>query len=203
MTIHKGEPWGEAAASPATLLVAASDHAAQVWVVAARTVEAPVPPIGFAGGDLARTMGGATRRRFPGTVTRAPVDLLRVEAAGQVTWAVAHVVARRRWWRGEVWMAMNAQFLAGRNVAPRAHPNDGRVDLLQVDRRMGLRARLQARQRALTGTHLPHPQLATRRLAGATLEFDRPLDLWVDGARWLRATSVTFTVEPDALTAYA
>jgi hypothetical protein len=40
-------------------------------------------------------------------------------------------------------------------------------------------------------------------LAEATLEFDRPLDLWVDGARWLRVTSVTFTVEPDALTAYA
>lgn len=203
MTISKGQQWGEAAASPATLLVAGSDRAAQVWVVAARTVDAPVPPIGFAGGDLARTMGGATRGRFPGTVTRAPVDLLRVEAAGQVTWAVAHVVARRRWWRGEVWLAMNAQFLSGRNVAPRAHPNDGRVDLLQVDRRMSLRTRLQARRRARSGTHLPHPQLATRRLATAAVEFDRPLDLWVDGARWVRATSLTVTVEPDALTAYA
>ena len=203
MTIRKGEAWGEAVASPPTLLVAQSDHDAQVWVVSARAVESPVPPIGFAAGDLARTMGGGAAGRFPGTVTKAPVDIVRVEADGHVTWCVAHVVARRGWWRGEVWIAANAQFIGPYDIAPRSHPNDGRLDLLQVDRRMGLRARLQARARARTGTHLPHPRLATRRLQHATLEFDRPLDLWVDGARWRRAGQVTLTVEPDALTAYA
>ncbi|HNJ97707.1 MAG TPA: hypothetical protein PLV13_06260 [Ilumatobacteraceae bacterium] len=203
MTIRKGEPWGEAVESPASLLIADTDQAAQVWVVAARTVDSPLPSIGFAGGDLARTMGGGAPGRFPGTVTKAPVDLVRVEADGAVTWAIAHVVARRRWWRGEVWMAMNAQFFGRYDVAPRAHPNDGKLDLLQVARTMPVRTRLQARARARTGTHLPHPQLATRRVAAATLEFDRPLDLWVDGAQWRRADRVQLTVEPDALTAYA
>ena len=100
MTIRKGEPWGEAVESPASLLIADTDQAAQVWVVAARAVDSPLPSIGFAGGDLARTMGGGAPGRFPGTVTKAPVDLVRVEADGAVTWAIAHVVARRRWWRG-------------------------------------------------------------------------------------------------------
>ena len=203
MTIRKGQPWGEAVQSPASLLIADTDQAAQVWVVAARTVDSPLPAIGFAGGDLARTMGGGAAGRFPGTVTKAPVDLVRVEADGAVTWAVAHVVARRRWSRGQVWMAMNAQFHGPYDVVPRAHPNDGKLDLLQVATAMPLRTRLQARARARTGTHLPHPQLATRRVTEVTLEFDRPLDLWVDGAKWRRADHVHLAVEPDALTAYA
>jgi len=33
--------------------------------------------------------------------------------------------------------------------------------------------------------------------------FARPLDVWVDGVRWRRATSLHLRIEPDALTVYA
>lgn len=203
MTIRKGEPWGEAVQSPVDLPVMADDAAAHAWVAREREAGRSLVALGVASGDLARTMGGGAVGRFPGTVTVAPVDLLRVEAEGRTTWAVAHVVARRTWWSGSVHLAMNAQFLGAFDVAPRSHPNDGRVDVIDVDPDMPLRARLQARRRARTGTHLPHPSLHMRQVAVCEWRFDRPLDLWVDGVRWGRATEVTLRVEPDALLVHA
>lgn len=203
MTIRRGVTWGEPVESPPDLFVAPTDAAARAVVVAARASADAIPPIGFAGGDLARTMGGGAPDRFAGTVTRAPIDIVRVEADGDTTWGVAHVVARRRWWRGEVVLAMNAQFLGPYDVAPRSHPNDGRVDVLRVAPAMTLRTRLQARSRARTGSHLPHPLVATSQVPSAVLHFARPLDVWVDGVRWRRATGLRLTVEPDALIAHA
>ncbi len=202
MTIRRGEPWGEAVESPPDLFVAPTDAAASAVVAASRAQGTELPAVGFAGGDLARTMGGGAPGRFPGTVTRAPVDVVRVEADGAATWAVAHVVARRRWWRGEVLLAMNAQFLGDYDVAPRSHPNDGKVDVVHVAAAMGLRTRLEARRRARTGTHVPHPLIEVRQAPQATVRFHRPLDVWVDGVLWRKATELTLTVEPDALTAH-
>lgn len=207
MTIRRGEPWGERVPSPELLRVAPTDRDARNWVLARRADGRAVEPLGLGGGDLARTFGGGQPGRFPGEVTRAPVDLLRIEVEGSTTWAVAHVVARRSWWCGEVFFAMNAQYLTPReqsyDVAPRSHPNDGRVDVLRVAAAMPLRARRQALQRARTGTHLPHPQLTTAQASSFTATFDRPLVVWVDGVRWTTAATLTVTVEPDALTVYA
>ena len=49
------------------------------------------------------------------------------------------------------------------DVAPRAHPNDGRFDVVEVSAAMPARARLQAWRRLATGTHVPHPDITTRR----------------------------------------
>jgi hypothetical protein len=203
MTIRKGEPWGEPIQSPVDLHVAADDAAAHAWVAREREAGRSLIALGVADGDLARTMGGGAAGRFPGTVTVAPVDLVRVEADGRTTWAVAHVVARRSWWSGDVHLAMNAQFLGAFDVAPRSHPNDGRVDVIDISATMSLRARLQARARARTGTHLPHPDMQTRQVTICEWHFEHPLDLWVDGVKWGRASEVTLRVEPDALLVHA
>lgn len=203
MTIRRGEPWGAEVQSPSSLRVVATDRDAREWVLAHRDDDRPMKAVGLAGGDLARTLGGGTPGRFPGTVMTAPVDLMRVEADGRTTWAVAHVVARRSWWSGEVWFAMNAQFLGAYDVAPRSHPNDGKIDVVHVLPGLSVRERLQARERARTGTHLPHPQLVATQGASCSATFARPLVLWVDGVRWGTAATVTVTSEPDALTVYA
>lgn len=195
-------PWGEPAEAPTDLAIAATDGEARELVVAQRTDGAELRPLGLGGGDMARTMGGG-RGRFPGVVTKAPIDLLRVEANDRVTWAVAHVVARRSWWRGEVVLLMNAQFLGRHDVAPRSHPNDGKVDVVRAAADMSWRARRAAARRARTGTHLPHPQLSARQVSECSLTFERPLTVWVDGQRWGRATEIRVTVEPDALVVYA
>ena len=199
MTIRKGEQWGEAVPVPSGLDLAADDAAARTLVLSGRRV------FGVQGGDLARTMGGGSPDRFRdgSIVVRAPVDLVRVVADDEATVAVAHVVARRSWWRGPVLLVMNAQFRGAHDVAPRAHPGDGVVDVVEVAAGMPLRARVQARRRACNGTHLPHPQLTVTRAAVHRAAFSRPLDIWVDGVRWRRATALTVTVEPDALTVHA
>jgi diacylglycerol kinase family enzyme len=125
---------------------------------------------------------------------------VRVEAAGETAWFVAHLVARRGWWLGEIVAAMNAQFRQSADVAPRSHPNDGRVDVLRVASAMSVRHRLAARSRLAQGTHVPHPDIETRQVRSAVLSFRRPLHLWLDGTLWRKGVrDVTLTVEPDAL----
>ena len=196
MTIRKGEPWGEpVAAVESDLRIAASDIDASSGSLAA--------PVGLAGGDMARTMGGGAVGRLHSNHVRATVDLLHVTTDAGDFNALAHVVARRSWWRGEVVLAMNAQFLGVYDVAPRSHPNDGRVDVLRVDARMPVRARLQARRRARTGTHVPHPQIGFASAGRWSASFERPLEVYIDGRRVGRSASLTIEVRPDALIVHA
>jgi hypothetical protein len=202
MTIRKGEAWGEEVAVPPDLTVLDSDLAIHRWLVPQRERGDEVRPLGLGGGDLARTMSGGAPDRFTDRALRVPLDLVRVEADGRTTWSVAHVVARRSWWRGEVVLAMNAQYLGAADVAPRSHPNDGKVDVLRVDPAMAVQTRWQAARRARTGSHLPHPLLRMTQARQTTVELARPLVVWVDGARWATTRTLTLTVEPDAYLAF-
>jgi hypothetical protein len=202
VTIRRGAAWGEAVAVRADLRRVHTDAELHDVLDAWRHGRGQLPPIGLAGGDLARTVAGGGADQFTTAATRLTLDLVRIDADGRTTWSAAHVVCRRSWWRGEVVVAMTAQHLDGFDVAPRAHPNDGRLDLLRVEPGMRARARWQARRRARTGTHLPHPGLHPSQVAEIELTFVRPLHVWVDGRRWHTAAAVSLTVEADAYVAY-
>jgi len=178
-------------------LEARSDSELRAIVETCRIDGRTIPPVALLGGDLMRSVGGTGVLRDE--CVTAPVDVVRVEAAGEKAWFASHLVARRSWWRGEVVAAMNAQFHGAWDVAPRSHPNDGRVDLLRVAAEMTLRHRLQARSRLEQGTHVPHPAIETRQVRTAELQFARPLHVWLDGTPWVTASRLTVTVEPDAL----
>ena len=161
-------------------------------------------PVELVGGDLWRTLGGSTTAP---TVQLLPVDVLAVELDGVATTAVAHVVVkrpgRRGWWSGPIVGVLNVGTVGAWDVAPRAHPNDGRLDLVEVAATMPVRARLQARRRLATGTHVPHPAITTRQRTDVDLAFDEPLEVRVDGSTVGRARHVRVTVAPDACTVYA
>lgn len=197
MTIRKGEPWGEPVDVPTALRIFEDDRDAGAWLRG--VTSAPTEAIGLRGGDLARTMGGGAPGRFDGVVTRAPVDLMVVRLDGRQTLALSHVVLHDRWWLGRVVLVMNAQFLGSRDVVPRSHPNDGRVDVLTAEPSMPLRARVQAARRAVSGTHLPHPALKVRQLGEWSMRFDRPISCWVDGTRVGRVEQVEVEVLADGL----
>jgi YegS C-terminal NAD kinase beta sandwich-like domain len=200
VTIRKGEPWGESVPAPVGLRMFDDDRAAGRWLRSLPDV--PVEPVGLRGGDLARTMGGGAAGRFDGHVMRAPVDVLRVTLDGRDVFALSHVVLRGPCWSGTVVLLMNAQFLGRRDVAPRSHPNDGRVDVLEVEASMPFRARVQAARRSVRGTHVPHPAISTRQAREWTSTFQRPLSCWVDGERLGRCSSVRVEVVPDCLVVY-
>lgn len=201
MTIRKGEPWGEAAVCPPDLRVVSSDRDVRDWVIWHRTRHQPIRELGVAGGDLARTCGGGTGPHP--TSAKVTVDAMRVTLDdSDPTWGVAHIVARRQWLHDELAMVMNAQFYGAYDVAPRSHPNDGKVDVLRVDAAMSWRDRLQARARARAGMHLTHRSLSMRSTQEVDLDFDRPLVVWVDGVRCGTARRLRVTVESDAFVAY-
>lgn len=201
MTIRKGEPWGQPAVCPADLRVVSTDHDVRDWVIWHRTRDQPIRDLGIAGGDLARTCGGASGAHP--SAARVTIDAMRVILdENEPTWGVAHVVARRQWFGDEVVMVMNAEFYGPYDVAPRSHPNDGKLDVLRVDPAMGWRERVQARQRARTGTHLPHRHLSMRSLAEVDVRLVRPMVVWIDGVRCGTAERLRVSAEPDAFTAY-
>ncbi len=202
MTIRKGEAWGETMSAPPQLPLLRNDTTVHQWIVRHRLLGEPITPFGIAGGDLARTLGGGTPDRFAGETVRVCLDVVRVEANGEVTWSTSHVVARRGWWRGQVLFAMTAQFFDGLDLAPRAHPNDGKVDVLTIDAALSVRDRVVAKRRARTGTHVPHPSIATSQVAELQVRFDRRMVLWVDGERFTTASEFRLVVEPDAYVAF-
>lgn len=201
MTVRKGEAWGSIGPAPGRMLTAVDDRELRRIVRTALAAGQQPPAVGLLGGDMMRAVGGSgDPERFSGEVAVLPVDVLRVEVDGAVEWCCSHVVARRRWWRGEIVAAMNAQHIGSWDVAPRAHPGDGKVDVVRVDPAMTWRDRARARGRLAQGTHVPHPHIEVRQRAEVDLQFVRPMRLELDGEPWIRASAVRIVVLPDALT---
>ncbi|MBV8162316.1 MAG: hypothetical protein JO265_15460 [Acidimicrobiia bacterium] len=180
MPISKGSSYGEPGALPGEGLIVHSDAEARAVIEAARREERPIPPLGLLGGDLCRTLGGPAdeaRLRSPDAM-RFPVDLGVALLDGRLHLFVAHLVARTPGW-GSALAAMNAQFLGPWVLGPRAHPNDGLLDVYQAD--LSPADRLRVRARVRHGAHLPHPRIRERRTAGMELDLRRPRPVYLDG----------------------
>lgn len=202
MTIRKGEAWGAPGPLPAGAVMVRSDAEARAAVEHARRTGDALPALGLLGGDLCRTVGGrgdeARIRSGGGTVL--PVDLGVVLVDGRRHCFVAHCIVRGRTpWRGRVVAAMNAQYVGRYDVAPRSHPNDGRLDVVDAVSALSTTDRWKAWRRLPAGTHLPHPRITERRVTAVQLDVDS-LDVWLDGERLGPARALSLRVEPDALT---
>jgi diacylglycerol kinase family enzyme len=180
--------------------VVGSDAELRELVTRHRRSGEPLPTVGLLGGDLCRTVGGrGDRDRLRSDqARRLPIDVGSVLIDGRLYWFVAHLVARRSWWWGPIWAACNAQWIGTWDVAPRAHPGDGRLDTLDV--RLSTGDRLAARKRLTTGTHVPHPDITQQRTKAIQVSFDRPLTVHLDGTKVGSARQLSVRVEPDALT---
>ncbi len=189
MTIRRGEEWGTTVARPPDLLVASSDADLAQFVTAD-----PTRALGTTAGDLHRAVGSPTPRD---PVQRLPIDALVVTIDERTLIAVAHVLVMASWWRGRIVAVMNCDHMGEWDMAPRAHPNDGRFDIVEVDPRMSLRRRSQARSRLPQGTHVPHPHIATRTATSAEWTFDRPMPVRVDGVAIGRVSHLAVAISAD------
>lgn len=201
MTVEKGVAWGAPGPLPEGSVLVDSDVEASTLVEECRRARQDVPTIGLLGGDLCRTLGGrGDRARMEGgAASLATVDVGEVLLDGRVRFFVAHAVVRGpSWWRGPIVAAMNAQFLGRWDVAPRSHPGDGLLDVVEVDASMGVGDRWKAWRRLPTGTHLPHPAVATRRVAALQLDVSG-LRVELDGVRQPPADALSIRLRPDAL----
>ena len=199
MTIRRGDDWGAPGVPPNDLVWFDDDHSAAAAVARGTTV------LGLRAGDMARTLGAG------GSVSSVefPLDVVRLETslAGSTT-ALSHVIVRRRlagWWRGAVTVVMNSQFRRNWDVAPRGHPNDGRVEVFEVAASMSVRQRWAASRRLPTGTHLPHPMITSSSTRHLTLVIPAKSAVEVDGRHWFttaESTELMVEVVPDAITVW-
>lgn len=215
MTIRPGEEWGVPGTLDADAAVVEGDGEARAHLQ--RRLEelgdeldrpGAFGELGLLGGDLHRTLGAPAHDAEDlraGRGTRYPLDLGLVQLGDRRLVFVSHLVAypgpRLRWWSKRTVAVLNGSYVGELDLGPRAHPNDGRLDL--TDGALPLGQRRQGRRRARSGSHLPHPDLATRRGASFELHHDRPLHLWLDGVRVGAATSLSVRCLPDALVVVA
>lgn len=223
MTIEKGQPWGGPAVDPEPALVADGDVelAALAAAEVAAGAQAVVRPVA---GDLLATLG-VDGVRPAGERHDYPVDLgmayLRSEH-GQPEQGpfpfVAHLVVGMAGRGGAAalldpigallaWLlrhgpdisvaVMNAAWLGDLRLGPRAHPNDGKLDI--TEGQVGFRERREALKRARSGSHLPHPALRTTRAAEWQADFDHARQVRIDGVDRGRFCAVRVELMPDAL----
>ncbi|MGB6058311.1 MAG: hypothetical protein WBF71_08585 [Microthrixaceae bacterium] len=163
--------------------------------------------IGLLGGDLHKSVGAPSHSAsdlFDGCGVRLPIDVGVVEFEDHGVQVrrlfVAHLVARvgrtGGLWSGRTAIVMNGSFIGTANLGPKAHPNDGRLDV--VDGRLSLGDRRKARPRMATGTHVPHPSLVELRVKRLVLSDDRPFRVRVDGESVGSAGELTIRCVPDA-----
>ncbi|MGB3411347.1 MAG: hypothetical protein WBA45_09110 [Microthrixaceae bacterium] len=223
MTIRKGEPWGAPGSLSEESPVVDSDRAlARVLeerlpeellaesppdpADAAEPVGRPVE-VGLLGGDLHRSVGAPSHSvsdLYDGSGMRLPIDVGIVEFEDQGVQTrrlfVAHLVARVSrtggLWLGRTVIVMNGSFIGTANLGPKAHPNDGRLDV--VDGRLNFADRRKARPRMATGTHVPHPSLVELRVKQVVLSDDRPFQVRVDGETIGSARELRIRCIPDA-----
>ncbi|MCY4629635.1 MAG: hypothetical protein OXE75_01905 [bacterium] len=198
MGIRRGGDWGTSGELPDGGVVVSNDARAREVVEAARRRGEALPVLGLTGGDLCRTLGGTgDRARLHEGGSALTCDLGSVLLDGRLHWFTAHLVARHSWLFGRILVVMNAAYMGGWNLGPRAHPGDGLLDI--SDANLPLRQRLGAWRRLRSGTHLPHPAIATTRRAAFSTSFERPVPVLLDGVSAGRARRITVRVESDAL----
>lgn len=191
--IKKGEAWGRPGELPHDAPVLDDDRAL------AAAVERGVPIVAVTSGDIARTLGVRQPFERVGPKQLLPIDALRLVLDDQreltaVAWAQFGDFRRQR----HAVAIMNAAFIDVRNIAPRAHPGDGKADVVRFA--MAPTDRFKALRRMRTGTHVPHPDISVRQRAHDEIAMERPTTLWIDGSRVGRATTLRFEIIPAAIT---
>jgi hypothetical protein len=201
LTIRPGQPWGTPVEADVAVSVVDGDPELAAWLLDPATRGEAVTP---RSGDVLRTFG-LTAPREESDRYRFPVDLALVELrfddgrVGQLGF-VAHLTVRGRPMSGLgpglSIAVLNAPWMGDLRLGPKAHLNDGRLDI--VEGVVGFRQRREATRRARSGDHLPHPGLTTSRAAGWARTFARPTTIWLDGEPLVKVRSVEVELQPDA-----
>jgi hypothetical protein len=198
MTIRKGEGWGKRIPLPSSVRQVEND--------ADLSKCSRSDFVSLTNGDIHRALGSPRPVQSEAECTLLPIDALQiriVSSDGDEQWVTAascieigaflSLNGRKRYV-----CVTNGGIVNGRNVAPRAHPNDGRFDILTIDASMSFRTRLAARKKAVTGTHMPHPQISARQDDSfCAKKLHKGERLSIDGKTVTNWSEVVITILPD------
>jgi hypothetical protein len=198
MTIRKGEGWGVRISTPTSIRRAHSD--------ADLSQCSRTDFVSLTDGDIHRTLGSPRPIQKEAECTLLPIDALQIRV-GRSDGSEQHVIAASRVEIGSLLSPIrrrrfvcvsNGGIVNGRNLAPRAHPNDGRLDVMTIEATMTFRHRLTARKKAVTGTHLPHPRISVRQDDAFSFQkISTGERLSIDGVAIKDWTDVSISILPD------
>ena len=207
MVIKRGEDWGHRVLHPDDLLVFENDVHANEYLTKQFQSSLPNQSIAILNSNIARSLGMNGSDLSVEKMLKTSFDAIEVKISdcdGQISREIflGNALIRNSWRRGAITGVFNTSFIAGRDWAPRAHPNDGKLDVLLVDDAMSVRQRITAYRLSRSGSHLPHPQLKylqSQSYIATDLETAR---LTVDSVEFGAVKSCSFRVIPDAVSIY-
>ena len=199
MTIRKGEQWGIEIVAPSSLVLLKDDHdlssmeKSDIGVLMA--------------GDIHQALGSPMPVQPGALCTQLDIDAMFVEIqnagfddVSQLASSCVEIGTFRPSFihRNRYVCITNGGLVHGRNLAPRAHPNDGVLDSVTMTSSMTFRDRLSAQKKSLTGTHLPHPEIhVSRGESFSYIRTNKSEQLSIDGHRVSDWLSVRVTIQPD------
>lgn len=198
MTIRKGEGWGKRIPTPSAVRLVESD--------ADLSKCSRTDFVSLTNGDIYQTLGSPRPVQSEDECTLLPIDALQVQVVNTDGSDQEFVAASRIEIGSFLSLVGHKRFVCvtnggmvnGRNIAPRAHPNDGRFDIMTFEASMSFRNRLTARKKAATGTHLPHPHISVRQADTFSVKkFGRGERLSIDGKTVREWSEVFVTILPD------
>jgi hypothetical protein len=198
MTIRKGEGWGIRISTPTSVRIVNSD------AELSRCSRSDF--VSLCSGDIHQTLGSPRMVESGGECTLLPIDALHVvvlllDGSSQIFTAASRIEINSflsSFSRKRYVCVTNGGIVKGRNLTPRAHPNDGRFDVLVIDSSMSFRNRLLAHKKAVTGTHLPHPQISVHQVdTYNSKNVGRGESLAIDGTTIANWTEISVMILPD------
>jgi hypothetical protein len=208
MTIRKGQEWGHFEERPSDLQLVADDVAACEVVSKCVIESSSTLNLSILKSDMARTLGitGATNLNSQMLCTKFDV----IEATYVLTKSeetirrcfIGRAFISEKLFFGRTIAVLNSSFVGNRDWAPKAHPNDGKLDLVELDGSMNVRQRLTALKLMKSGSHLPHPKIRYNQLSEYEYATDRSASLSIEGVRIGSIRHCFFRVLPDAVNLY-
>lgn len=206
MPISPGSEWGAPSPIPDKAQIISSDRELGLYLRDNSATSIHGQSIFVTVGDITRVLGVQNRPANADCV-RVVIDAIAVaytDAQGSThnDVCIGSLSISRRFLRGSISVVTNSGYWRGHEVAPRAHLNDGKLDIFEVSGAMRWSQRRLMWQKTALGTHLPHPLLSYSQGEFSSWE-GSPQRLTIDGHFVSMVTKVTCRVQSDCVQVYA
>tara|TARA_X000001036_G_scaffold154077_1_gene146198 strand:+ start:2824 stop:3432 length:609 start_codon:yes stop_codon:yes gene_type:complete len=198
MNIEKGRSWGSLSPLPPEGVIIKTNKELLEKVNDCKRQGIDLPTFGLLGGDLWRTLGGrrAEERLYGGEATTLDIDLGCALLDGKIFWFCAHMFIGSKL-KGEKIFISNVAHYGKTNPAPKAHPGDGKFDMLEV--KLSPFQTFKAVKRVSAGTHIPHPGIKYKQVSSEQFSFEKKLSIEIDGKNIGKFSTVSIRIENEAL----
>lgn len=206
MPISPGSPWGFTSSLPEQTVNMSSDRELGLFLRDHSAKQIHEQTIFMKSGDIPLVLGVDNRPRNAECI-RVVIDAIVVSytdhiGVGHTDVCIASMSITRRFFRGAISVVTNSGYWRNHEVAPRAHLNDGKLDIFEVSGAMRWSQRRLMWKKAEVGAHLPHPLLSYSQ--GEFFHWKGSQQrLTIDGQFVGMVTNVSCRVQSDCAQVYA